>query len=95
MSLNDNFNNPTGYDMIFKGGIIVSDCIDGRSRNKNLFTTLKEATEFKESIDSGKHKIFYTAKKGDFIYIVISIYKCEANSSLDTNVITGCPSGVI
>jgi uncharacterized Zn ribbon protein len=59
------------YDMVFKGGIIVSDCIDGRSRNKNLFTTLKEATEFKESIDSGKHKIFYTAKKGDFIYIVI------------------------
>ena len=84
LDLNDNLNikeavlerkskwyHRASYDMIFKGGIIVSDCIDGRSRNKNLFTTLKEATEFKESIDSGKHKIFYTAKKGDFIYIVI------------------------
>ena len=59
------------YDMIFKGDIRVSDCIDGRSRNQNLFTTLKEATEFKESIDNGKYKPFYTAKKGDFIYVVI------------------------
>lgn len=59
------------YTMVFKGGISVSDCIDGRSRNKNLFTTLKEATEFKESIDNGKYKPFYAAKKGDFIYIVI------------------------
>jgi uncharacterized Zn ribbon protein len=59
------------YTMVFKGGIRVSDCIDGRSRNKNLFTTLKEATEFKESIDNGKYKPFFAAKKGDFIYIVI------------------------
>ncbi len=59
------------YDMIFKGGIRVSGCIDGRSRNSNLFTTLKEATEFKESINNGKYKPFYAAKKGDSIYVVI------------------------
>ena len=59
------------YTMVFKGGIRVSGCIDGRSRNNNLFTTLKEATEFKESIDNGKYKPFFAAKKGDFIYIVI------------------------
>lgn len=84
LDLNDNLNikevvlereskwyHRASYDMIFKGGISISDCIDGRSRNKNLFTTLKEATEFKESIDNGKYKPFFTAKKGDFIYIVI------------------------
>ena len=84
LDLNDNLNikevvlereskwyHRASYDMVFKGGISVSGCIDGRSRNQNLFTTLKEATEFKESIDNGKYKPFFTAQKGDFIYIVI------------------------
>ena len=84
LDLNDNLNikevvlervskwyHRASYTMVFKGGISVSDCIDGRSRNKNLFTTLKEAIEFKESIDNGKYKPFFAAKKGDFIYIII------------------------